>query len=52
MWNLNASLIPLRISNHKGVTLDFHKLDALGYDIFSRCDFEDSERGSFTVGTI
>lgn len=49
MYNLSTSFIPLRMSNHKGMTLGFHKLDTLGYNIFSRCDFEDTERGSFTV---
>lgn len=49
MYNLSTSFIPLRMSNHKGMTLGFHKLDTLGYDIFSRCDFEDTGRGSFTV---
>lgn len=49
MYNLSTSFIPLRMSNHKGTTLGFHKLDTLGYNIFSRCDFQDTERGSFTV---
>jgi len=49
MYNLSISFIPLRMSNRKGMTLGFHKLDTLRYNIFSRCDFEDTERGSFTV---
>lgn len=49
MYNLSTSFIPLRMGNHKGMTLGFHKFSALGFTIFSRCDFEDTERGSFTV---
>lgn len=49
MYNLSTSFIPLRTGNHKGMTLGFHKFSALGHTIFSRCDFEDSERGSFAV---
>lgn len=49
MYNLSTSFIPLRMSKHKGMTLGFHKLDTLGYNIFSRCGFEDTEGGSFTV---
>lgn len=48
-YNLSTSFIPLRMFNHKGMTLGFHKFSALGFTIFSRCDFEDTERGSFAV---
>lgn len=49
MYNLSTTFIPLRMGNHKGMTLGFHKFSALELTIFSRCDFEDTERGSFSV---
>lgn len=49
VYNLSASFIPLRMSHRKGMTLGFHRLATLGYGIFNRCDFGDTEGGSFPV---